>query len=83
MVSMARTDRASGARARTTSLAKAAAKDEAKSAAPEAPAKGKGGKAAKVARQRSEIDDVITLVVCVACTIWAFKIIVDLGALSF
>ena len=59
-------------------MAKAAAKNESK-----APAKGKAGKAAKVARQRSEIDDVITLVVCVACTIWAFKIIVDLGVLSF
>jgi len=59
-------------------VAKAAAKNDAK-----APAKGKAGKAGKVARQRSEIDDVITLVVCVACTVWAFKIIVDLGALSF
>ena len=60
-------------------MAKAAAKSEAK-----APAKGKAGKGAgKVARQRSEIDDVITLAVCVACTIWAFKIIVDLGVLSF
>jgi len=56
-------------------VAKAAAKNDAK-----APAKGKAGKAA---RQRSEIDDVITLVVCVACTIWAFKVIVDLGVLSF
>ena len=61
-------------------LAKAAAKKE--TTAP-APAKGKAGKTAKVARQRSEIDDVITLAVCVACTIWAFKIIVDLGVLSF
>lgn len=61
-----------------TSVAKAAAKSDAK-----APAKGKTGKAAKAARQRSEIDDVITLAVCVACTIWAFKIIVDLGVLSF
>lgn len=60
-------------------MAKSAAKEEAK---PAAKAKGKGGKA-KVARQRSEIDDIITLVVCIACTIWAFKIIVDLGALSF
>jgi hypothetical protein len=63
-------------------VAKVAAKNGAK-----APAKGKPGKAGKgggkVARQRSEIDDVITLAVCVACTIWAFKIIVDLGALSF
>jgi len=63
-------------------VAKAAAKSEAKT-----PAKGKAGKAGKgagkVARQRSEIDDVITLAVCVACTIWAFKIIVDLGVLSF
>ena len=67
----------------TTSVAKAAAKVDAKPAAPEAPAKGKGGKSAKVARQRTEIDDIITLVVCIACTIWAFKIIVDLGALSF
>jgi hypothetical protein len=61
-----------------TGVAKAAAKNEAK-----APAKGKAGKAGKVARQRSEIDDLITLAVCVACTIWAFKIIVDLGVLSF
>jgi hypothetical protein len=59
-------------------VAKAAAKNEAK-----APAKGKAGKAGKVARQRSEIDDLITLAVCVACTIWAFKVIVDLGVLSF
>jgi hypothetical protein len=62
-------------------VAKAAAKNDAK-----APAKGKAGKTGKTAkavRQRSEIDDVITLVVCVACTIWAFKIIVDLGVLSF
>lgn len=62
-------------------MAKAAAKNDAK-----APAKGKAGKTGKTAkavRQRSEIDDVITLVVCVACTIWAFKIIVDLGVLSF
>ncbi|HWU13289.1 MAG TPA: hypothetical protein VN157_04685 [Caulobacter sp.] len=59
-------------------MAKAAAKNEAKT-----PAKSKAGKAGKVARQRSEIDDVITLIVCVACTIWAFKIIVDLSALSF
>lgn len=58
-----------------TGVAKAAAKNDAK-----APAK---SKAAKAARQRSEIDDVITLAVCVACTIWAFKIIVDLGVLSF
>lgn len=64
-------------------MAKAAAKEEAKPKAVEASAKGKGGKAAKVVRQRSEIDDVITLVVCIACTIWALKIIVDLGALSF
>lgn len=64
-------------------MAKAAAKNDAKAKAPEAPAKGKGGKAVKVARQRSEIDDIITLFVCIACTIWAFKIIVDLGALSF
>lgn|GEM_PF-1618701 len=66
-------------------MAKAAAKDDAKAKASEAPAKGKGkgGKAAKVARQRTEIDDIITLVICIACTIWAFKIIVDLGALSF
>jgi len=64
-------------------VAKAAAKETAKAVASDAPAKGKGGKAAKVARQRSEIDDVITLVVCVACAIWAFKVIVDLGALSF
>jgi hypothetical protein len=63
-------------------VAKAAAKEDAKPAA-EAPAKGKGGKSAKVARQRTEIDDIITLAVCIACTIWAFKIIVDLGALSF
>ena len=60
-----------------TGVAKAAAKQD------KAPAKGKGGKAAKVARQRSEIDDIITLAVCVACTVWAFKIIVDLGVLSF
>ncbi|MFZ0266281.1 hypothetical protein [Caulobacter sp.] len=64
-------------------MAKAAAKDGAKAPAPKAPAKGKGGKAAKVVRQRSEIDDIITLAVCVACTIWAFKVIVDLGVLSF
>ena len=66
-------------------MAKAAAKAETK-AAPAAPSKGKAGKsgkAEKVARQRSEIDDVITLAVCIACTIWAFKIIVDLGQLSF
>ena len=62
-------------------VAKAAAKDA--GAKPEAPAKGKGGKAAKVARQRSEIDDIITLAVCIACTIWAFKVIVGLGVLSF
>jgi hypothetical protein len=62
----------------TTGVAKTAAKNDAK-----APAKSKSGKAAKAARQRSEIDDVITLAVCVACTIWAFKIIVDLGVLSF
>jgi hypothetical protein len=62
-----------------TDLAKAAAKSEAKAAAP----KGKAGKAGKVARQRSEIDDIITLTVCIACTIWAFKAIVDLGVLSF
>jgi hypothetical protein len=55
-----------------------AAKGEAK-AAP----KGKAGKGTKVARQRSEIDDIITLAICIACTIWAFKAIVDLGALSF
>jgi hypothetical protein len=61
-----------------TGLSKAAAKDDAK-AAP----KGKAGKTAKVARQRSEIDDIITLAICVACTIWAFKAIVDLGVLSF
>ena len=61
-------------------MAKTAAKAEKKAPAP---AKGKAGKAAKVARQRSEIDDVITLAVCVACTIWAFKVIVDLGVLSF
>jgi hypothetical protein len=60
-----------------------AAKAETK-AAPEAAApKGKGGKAAKVARQRSEIDDIITLTVCIACAIWAFKMIVALGAQSF
>ena len=64
-------------------MAKAAAKDDAKAKAPGAPAKGKGGKAAKVARQRTEIDDIITLVICIACTIWAFKVIVDLGPLSF
>lgn len=66
-------------------MAKAAAKQDAKATAPEASAKGKGkgGKSAKVARQRSEIDDIITLFVCIACTIWAFKIIVDLGVLSF
>ena len=61
-------------------MAKAAAKTDAKAPAP---AKGKAGKAAKVARQRSEIDDIITLVICIACTIWAFKVIVDLGPLSF
>lgn len=64
-----------------TGVAKAAAKAGAKTAP--AASKGKGGKAEKVARQRSEIDDIITLAVCIACTIWAFKIIVDLGALSF
>jgi hypothetical protein len=68
-----------------TDVAKAAAK-EAK-AAPEASAPkgkgGKGGKAEKVIRQRSEIDDIITLTVCIACAIWAFKIIVGLGAQSF
>jgi len=60
-----------------TGVAKAAAKGEAKAAAPQ---KGKAGKAA---RPRSEIDDVITLVVCVACTIWACKAIIGLGVLSF
>lgn len=62
-------------------MAKAAAKEPAKTTP--APVKGKAGKVAKVARQRSEIDDIITLVVCIACTIWAFKMIVSLGALSF
>jgi hypothetical protein len=61
-------------------VAKTAAKAEKKAPAP---AKGKAGKTAKVARQRSEIDDVITLAVCIACTIWAFKLIVDLGVLRF
>jgi hypothetical protein len=69
-------------RAETTSVA-TAAKENVKAKAPKAPAKGKAGKAAKLRRQRSEIDDIITLAVCVACTIWAFKVIVDLGALSF
>jgi hypothetical protein len=58
-------------------VAKAAAKGEAKAAAP------KTGKAGKAARPRSEIDDLITLIVCVACTIWACKAIVGLGVLSF
>ena len=62
--------------------AKADAKTEAKADVAEAPDKGKG-KAAKAARQRSEIDDFITLAICVACTIWAFKVIVGLGVLSF
>lgn len=56
-------------------MAKAAAKGDAKTS-------GKG-KAGKVARQRSEIDDIITLIVCIACTVWAFKVIVGLGVLSF
>ena len=60
-----------------------AAKENVKAPAPKAPAKGKGGKSAKLVRQRSEIDDIITLAVCVACAIWAFKVIVDLGVLSF
>ncbi|MBO9558526.1 MAG: hypothetical protein J7515_08055 [Caulobacter sp.] len=64
-------------------MAKAAKEDAKPAATPEAPAKGKGGKAAKVVRQRSEIDDIITLVVCICCTIWAFKMIVDLGVASF
>jgi hypothetical protein len=73
-----------GAPREGTDVAKAAAKAETKMApaAPKGKA-GKAGKAEKVARQRSEIDDVITLAVCIACTIWAFKIIVDLGQLSF
>ncbi len=70
--------RASGAAFGDTGVAKAATKTAAaKGSAP------KKGKAGKVARQRSEIDDLITLIVCVACTIWAFKAIVDLGLLSF
>lgn len=66
-----------------TDVAKAAAKADAK-AEPDVPAaKGKGGKAAKVARERSEIDDIITLGVCILCTLWAFRAIVALGAQSF
>jgi hypothetical protein len=64
-----------------TGVAKAAAKGEAKAAAPKTGPK--TGKAGKAARPRSEIDDLITLIVCVACTIWACKAIIGLGVLSF
>ena len=65
-------------------MAKAAAKKEdAKTASAPAPAKGKGGKAGKVARQRTEIDDLITLMLCVGSLIWACHAIIGLSAQGF
>jgi hypothetical protein len=63
-------------------VAKAATKADA-AKAPAEPSKGKGGKPGKVARERSIIDDLITLMVCVGCTVWAVKIIVGLSSQSF
>ena len=66
-------------------MAKAAAKTEnAKAdAAPAPKGKGRGGKAGKVVRQRTEIDDLITLTICICCVIWACHTIIGLSAQGF
>ncbi|PHY13275.1 hypothetical protein CSW58_06865 [Caulobacter sp. B11] len=54
---------------------------KAEKATPAAPAK--GGKAAKAPKHRSGFADFMTLMISVACTVWAFKTIIALGAQSF
>ena len=57
---------------------------KAEKAAPAAPAKGgKAAKAAKAPKHRSGFADFMTLMISVACTVWAFKTIIALSAQSF
>jgi hypothetical protein len=44
---------------------------------------GKGGKAAKALKPRSGLADFTTLMISVACIVWAFKTIIALSAQSF
>ncbi|MBO9709760.1 MAG: hypothetical protein J7521_16275 [Caulobacter sp.] len=59
-------------------MAKAAAKTD--GPAPAAAPKGKKGKGPK---PRTIVADLMTCALCVGCAVWAFKVIVALGAQSF
>lgn len=62
-------------------MAKAAAKaGGAKAPMAAAPLKGKPG---KDARPRTGFADFVTLMICIGCTVWAFKAIVALSGQSF
>jgi len=67
-------DDASGASSGTIQVAKAAKVSGAK--APK-------GKAGKVAKPRTGLADFVTLMICIACTVWAFKAIIALSSQSF
>ena len=52
-------------------------------AAPAPAGKAKGGKGGKAAKPRSAFADFMTLVIAVACTVWAFKTIIGLSGQGF
>jgi len=61
----------------------AAAKADGAKAPAGALSKSKAGKGGKVAKPRTGFADFVTLMICIGCTVWAFKAIIALGSQSF
>ncbi|EJL36211.1 hypothetical protein PMI01_01057 [Caulobacter sp. AP07] len=62
-------------------MAKAAAAKASGAKAPAAAAS--KGKTGKVAKPRTGFADFVTLMICIGCTVWAFKAIIALSSQSF